>query len=414
MSSRVPFASGLVYRSQACIRQYNKHKYKCKTSTSTYPMTTRGEYSKLDPDVGSDSESENNFHDTVDSAPMLAADKTCIVSESDNESLSESHNDPIVEGSSSHLPSQSREAPTASSHAQSPGRIDSSHSLPGGSSDLEGQSDSVGLSARQRALNVLHFMFPVRQTYERLSNGLATGRMQVNTPGRFVGQGTDGVFRNLMAKPDTEATRVGQEQHPPSYEEAAADATPEYWETTMISPMYEDEVFVQGLPVGNLANFVWNTLVTVAFQLVGFILCYLLHTSHAAKHGTRAGLGISLIMFGYNIVPANSGRSDRIPPKYEPNNPNLFDISKSLSIKTGGQLDTYQLTFKQGLNIGAMYTSGKGPYFAYGMIAFGLFVVIKALVDFYRIKQTELQILAPQAQPETHTTTEEMESPVGQ
>lgn len=102
-----------------------------------------------------------------------------------------------------------------------------------------------------------HFV-PIRQTYERISNGITTGRMQANVPGRFIGQGTDGVFRNLAAKPDTDAAIQEQELHPPTYEEAAADATPEYWESTVISPMYEDEVFVEGLPVGNVASFVWN------------------------------------------------------------------------------------------------------------------------------------------------------------
>ena len=136
--------------------------------------------------------------------------------------------------------------------------------------------------------------------------------MQTNN-GRFIGQGTDGVFRNLMAKPDTEEMRQQQELNPPSYEEAAADASPEYWELTMISPMYEDEVFVQGLPVGNIANCVWNALVSVAFQFVGFILCYLLHTSHAAKQGSRAGLGINLIMYGWNLVPQNFGHPDKLP-----------------------------------------------------------------------------------------------------
>lgn len=116
-----------------------------------------------------------------------------------------------------------------------------------------------------------------------------------------------------MAKPDTEEMRQEQELNPPSYEEAAADASPEYWESTMISPMYEDEVFVQGLPVGNIANFVWNALVTVAFQFVGFILCYLLHTSHAAKQGSRAGLGVNLIMYGWNLVPQNFGHPDQLP-----------------------------------------------------------------------------------------------------
>lgn len=36
----------------------------------------------------------------------------------------------------------------------------------------------------------------------------------------------------------------------------------------------------------------------MAFQFVGFLLTYLLHTSHAAKNGSKAGLGITLIQYG--------------------------------------------------------------------------------------------------------------------
>lgn len=276
--------------------------------------------------------------------------------------------------------------------------------------DLERQQER-GLSAKQKAMKIVHYIFPFRQTYERLHNGINTGLLQTNNPGQFVGQGTDGVFRNLMAKPDTETTRIAQEQHPPTYEEAAADATPEYWESTMMSPIYEDEVFVQGLPVGNIANFVWNILVTVAFQLVGFLLCYLLHTSHAAKHGSRAGLGIYLVTYGHSRIPANLGRPDKIPPRYIPDNPNLLDISKSLSIKSGGRVDKYQLGFQQHLDSLAREVSLREPYFAYGVIAFGIFMVLKAVYDFYHVKQMERSMLAPQAQPETHTSTEPADGP---
>lgn len=252
------------------------------------------------------------------------------------------------------------------------------------------------LTKKQRVMNVIHYFFPVRQTYERLNNGLQTGRMQANLPGSFVGQGTDGVFRNLMAKPDTEAERVTQEQHPPTYEEAAADASPEYWETTMLGPMYENEVFVQGLSVGNLANFVWNALVTVAFQLVGFILCYLLHTSHAAKQGTRAGLGVMFIMFGYDRIPSNFGRSDKIPVRYEPDDPDQFDITKSTPFKAGSKVDSFHLLmFSQQDSV--LLANTKTPYLAYGLIAFGLFIIIKAEIDYYKVKQKEKQILAPRA-----------------
>lgn len=39
-------------------------------------------------------------------------------------------------------------------------------------------------------------------------------------------------------------------------------------------------------------------LVSMSFQFVGFLLTYLLHTTHAAKNGSRAGLGITLIQLG--------------------------------------------------------------------------------------------------------------------
>lgn len=270
--------------------------------------------------------------------------------------------------------------------------------------DLESQIRTP--SIRQRLVSALLFLFPVKQTYERLHNGLATGRLQANVPGRFVGQGTDGVFRNLMAKPDTEA-RVQQEQHPPLYEEAAADATPEYWETTMITPIFEDEVFVQGLPVGNAANFVWNALVTVAFQLVGFVLCYLLHTSHAAKQGTRCGLGVMFVMFGYSAVPANFGHADRTPKKYLLSDFNEIDISKLQSIKTK-LLDTFQQNRPK-----ALVESAGAPYLAYGLIAFGLFVSLKSMWDFFHVKRLEKQMLAPQAL-QTQTVTEFAQRPLAE
>lgn len=371
------------------------------------PPHNSGRYSKLENDLESASESE--MESVRDTEAFLPKPSETIweggefaAGESDTPSVTyeDAHETrPHWEGSSSNLGAAND---SGSMHTTQPGSI--LGTAP--STDLEGQQlGTQGLSARQRALNVVKYLFPFRQTYERLSNGISTGRMQANTPGRFVGQGTDGVFRNLMAKPDTELNRVSQEQHPPTYEEAAADATPEYWETTMINPMYEDEVFVQGLPVGNLANFVWNVLVTVAFQLIGFILCYLLHTSHAAKQGTRGGLGITLVMYGYSIIPANLGHSDRLPLKFEPDDPNLIDISSLTSIK-GEHLDNYQLGFHLNEDDGTILAAAKTPYFAYGLIAFGIFVIIKSVVDFYKVKQVEKLILAPQRAQETHTVTD--------
>lgn len=259
--------------------------------------------------------------------------------------------------------------------------------------DLELQIPGGRLTTRERVLNVLNSVFPIKRTYERINNGLTTGRMQTNLPGRFIGQGTDGVFRNLMAKPDREANRF-EEAHPPSYEEAAADATPEYWESTVVSPLYEDEVFVEGLPVGNVANLVWNILVSSAFQFVGFVLCYLLHTSHAAKQGSRAGLGITFVYYGYGMIPSNFGSAEKVPDRYEPNNPNQIDIDESASINDG-KLDNYKSGIFQQHKDSPDTKLNQTPYFAYGIIAFGIFIIVKAFIDYYRVKQMERVILSP-------------------
>ncbi|EGV60590.1 hypothetical protein PSN45_001641 [Yamadazyma tenuis] len=295
------------------------------------------------------------------------------------------HNAIRNEGASSHYD-------VAVSGEAAPEHTAGSSSNSGGSEpDLENQLPHIRLTRTQRVMNVLQHLVPIKSTYDRISNGLATGRMQPNVPGRFIGQGTDGVFRNLMAKPDTEYNGAKNETNPPTYEEAAADSTPEYWETSVIAPIYEDEVFVEGLPVGNIANFVWNMLVTVAFQFVGFLLCYLLHTSHAAKHGSRAGLGVVFIFYGWNLVPSNFGSADKLPDRYEPKNPNNYNIDKNTAIDDAG-VDNYASDL---YSHQADETVSTTPYFAYGLIAFGLLVICKALVDYYRVKQMEQVILHP-------------------
>ncbi|CAD6884373.1 unnamed protein product [Tilletia controversa] len=166
-----------------------------------------------------------------------------------------------------------------------------------------------------------------------------------------VGGGTnqDGVFANMSAKPERRRRRardarngasngenggddnqedrgsdddLEDETLPPTYQAAAADAAPPYWETTILGPsgmggvLYPmapgglgwtpggaqvgevEDLILEGLPVGNFFGFAWNLAVSMCFQFVGFLLTYLLHTTHAAKCGSRAGLGITLIQYG--------------------------------------------------------------------------------------------------------------------
>ena len=92
-----------------------------------------------------------------------------------------------------------------------------------------------------------------------------------------------------------------QKDAPPSYASAQADAVPPYWETTVHAPSSPDEMIIDHLPTGSVFSFLWNLMVSISFQFVGFLLTYLLHTTHAARFGSRAGLGVTLIQYGFAL-----------------------------------------------------------------------------------------------------------------
>ncbi|KAF1956818.1 hypothetical protein CC80DRAFT_548306 [Byssothecium circinans] len=208
--------------------------------------------------------------------------------------------------------------------------------------------------------------------------------------GRVVGGGqNDGVWANLSAKP----TRGEEaEEKPPTYEQAAADATPPYWETTILAPgTFGDEVFVEGLPVGSVFSFVWNAMISMSFQLVGFLLTYLLHTTHAAKNGSRAGLGITLVQYGFTMKGAASlDRNNDSPASVfdgsVPSDPNAHDFDPN-SVATGGG----------GAGGGDMTPASSGisssDWLAYGLMIVGWFILIKSISDFIRARRHEQLVL---------------------
>lgn len=71
--------------------------------------------------------------------------------------------------------------------------------------------------------------------------------------------------------------------------------------------MIPGELPIEGLATGTVFSFLWNMLVSISFQFVGFLLTYLMHTTHAAKLGARAGLGLTLVQYGFAI---KSNRED--------------------------------------------------------------------------------------------------------
>lgn len=83
-----------------------------------------------------------------------------------------------------------------------------------------------------------------------------------------------------------------------SYAEAQIDTVPPYWETTVVAPSEPGEFLVDDLPTGSVLVFVFNLFASFFFQFIGFVITYFLSTTHAARYGARAGLGLTFIQYG--------------------------------------------------------------------------------------------------------------------
>ncbi|KAL8679257.1 MAG: hypothetical protein Q9224_006459 [Gallowayella concinna] len=209
----------------------------------------------------------------------------------------------------------------------------------------------------------------------------------------------DGVFANLSAKP--ERGEKQEEEKPPSYEAAAADATPPYWETTILAPGLHspDEVYVDGLPVGSLFSFIWNGMISMSFQLVGFLLTYLLHTTHAAKNGSRAGLGITLIQYGFYMRSTTDSRrppANDDPSFTQPSDPNSIDfdpnaVSDSAAAAAAAAMAATQNAATNSQS--ALSSIASSEWLAYALMIVGWFILIRAVSDFFRARRHEQLVL---------------------
>lgn len=176
-----------------------------------------------------------------------------------------------------------------------------------------------------------------------------------------------------------------------SYEEAAADATPPYWETTILAPgISSDEVYVDGLPVGSIFSFVWNAMISMSFQLVGFLLTYLLHTTHAAKNGSRAGLGLTLVQYGFYMKgssetrgPEDGGSDPYMSTPPDPNSHNFDPNSVSDNSAAG--------TATEGSS--GLPSISTGEWISYVLMVVGWFILIRAVSDFLRARRHEQLVL---------------------
>ncbi|KAM5532287.1 hypothetical protein V8D89_014045 [Ganoderma adspersum] len=240
-----------------------------------------------------------------------------------------------------------------------------------------------------------------------------------------VGGGTanDGVFANVAAKP-SRLVRVQegddvllvpeevQKEVPPSYAQAQADAVPPYWETTIHAPSAANtpgDVIIDSLPTGSLFSFLWNMLVSISFQFVGFLLTYLLHTTHAAKLGSRAGLGITLIQYGF----AMRGRSDLggsdadVWGNWKPEEPRPTFATAAEAEAYNRTLSTSPTPTTPTNDEVMMVGDATSEWLSFLLMTIGWFILLTSLLGFWRVKRWERGILSSQDEAPAPSTPEE-------
>ncbi|EPQ54355.1 hypothetical protein GLOTRDRAFT_111649 [Gloeophyllum trabeum ATCC 11539] len=276
---------------------------------------------------------------------------------------------------------------------------------------------------------------PPRPSFFRRAVGalLPTHYARVPTePGhtRPIGAGieNDGVFANVVAKPSRGvAVRAddgnmyvvpeeSQREAPPSYATAQLDAAPPYWETTVHAPAALDgsDMIVDDLPTGSVLQFAANFFTSFFFQFPGFLLTYLLHTTHAAKYGSRAGLGLTLIQYGFY---SRSSRAD-IPLDGEQGGSGtvlLGHDSEGWPLETTAEGNSLpspttivgNATMPDDTIYGNVGSMASREWLAFILMTLGWMLLLTSLIGFWRVKRWERSIRQA-SQPQT-VTPEELE-----
>ncbi|WWC69098.1 uncharacterized protein I206_103034 [Kwoniella pini CBS 10737] len=277
---------------------------------------------------------------------------------------------------------------------------------------------------------------------------------------RFIGAGSSGVFGNLAARPDNPQNIANadgpeyvpedeQKEGPPSYQAALRDAVPPYWDTTVVLPsssspfgplsssMSGDEILIDGMPGGNFFGFFWNLIVSFSFQFVGFLLTYVLHTTHAAKYGSRVGLGMTMISIGLNLRSKaedliKTGKfptdpSDPDPPTvvdedklaenaieaiwgpggpwpypvHEPNDPNGPITILHNTHEAEDWAHGHNMTLAGFMGLPNAEDVGRAnEYFSFMMMSIGWFIILTSLGGWWRVKRFERGLQAARRESE--------------
>nr|GAT59948.1 predicted protein [Mycena chlorophos] len=223
-----------------------------------------------------------------------------------------------------------------------------------------------------------------------------------------MGTNNDGVFANVTAKPTAPARiQEGDSSYivpeetraeaPPSYASAQADAVPQYFEVhAPFQPGTAGEMIIDNLPSGTLFSFLWNMLVSISFQFVGFLLTYLLHTTHAARLGARAGLGVTLIQYGFALRTRNEGTEEEAASawaSWSNARPTFATAAEAAAYYNNTEPVAPTLTQEEANAIVADATS---EWLSFFLMTIGWFILLTSVLGFWRVKRWERGVLASQ------------------
>jgi Protein of unknown function (DUF2370) len=143
-------------------------------------------------------------------------------------------------------------------------------------------------------------------------------------------------------------------------------------------------------------------MISMSFQLVGFLLTYLLHTTHAAKNGSRAGLGLTLVQYGFymkggnkdSTAPGGSDGGGQFDDGGPPTDPNSHDFDpNTVSSAAAAAAAAASTTTSSSSSSGGLASLASSDWVAYLLMILGWFILIRAVSDFLRARRHEQLVL---------------------
>lgn len=137
-------------------------------------------------------------------------------------------------------------------------------------------------------------------------------------------------------------------------------------------------------------------MISMSFQLVGFLLTYLLHTTHAAKNGSRAGLGVTLIQYGFYMKGSSTkspGSSGTDTAYGSPPDPNSHDFDPSQVAASAAAAAAAAAAEASSSSSGGVSSIATSEWLAYGLMIVGWFILIRSISDFLKARRHEQLVL---------------------